>query len=189
MSLIKSFLRPLKDWRIGRLPSRIFLKDQVIPALAAEGRKRMLFVGTRSYNRSAYERCRTEGIEVWSVDLDPAAAPWGAPAGHFIGGIADIDKLAPGMAFDVVIYNGVLGWGVNTAEDAIASLAAIRRVTTPGALVFIGWNPGRTDGAEVAALRPRLKRIAVGQIPEEIEFPPKGGAQRYPHRYELFTIP
>jgi hypothetical protein len=126
---------------------------------------------------------------VWSVDLDPAAAAFPAPAGHFVGGISDIDKLAPGKSFDVVIYNGVLGWGVNTAEDAIASLDAIRAVTTPGALLFIGWNPGKTDGAEIAALRPRLKRVTVGKIPAEIEFPPRGGAQRFPHRYELFELP
>lgn len=186
--MIKTLLRPLKDWRIGRLPSRLFLKDVVIPALAADERKRMLFVGTRSYNRVVYSRCRAEGIEVWSVDVDPAAAPFGAPAGHFVGGIADIDKLAHGKAFDVVIYNGVLGWGVNTPADAIASLDAIRAVATPGALLFIGWNPGKSNDAEIAALRPRLKRISVGQIPEDIEFPPCGGAQRFPHRYELFAI-
>ncbi|MBY0512221.1 MAG: hypothetical protein K2P94_18970 [Rhodospirillaceae bacterium] len=188
MNPFKKIIRRFKDWRIGRLPSRIFLQTTVIPALAAAGRQRMLFVGTRSYNRPSYVQCMASGISVWSIDLDPAAAAYGAPAGHFTGSICDIDKLADGSAFDVVVYNGVLGWGVNTPVDAIASLDAIRKVTTSSALMFIGWNPGKTDGAEVAALRAQLRRASLGVIPEEIEFPPTGGAQRYPHRYELFTF-
>lgn len=188
VSLIKRLIRGFKDRRILRLPSRIFLETTVIPALAAAGRRRMLSVGTRSYNRALYQRCRAEGIAVWSIDLDPAAAVYGAPAGHFVGSICDVDKLAAGQAFDAIIFNGVLGWGVNTPEDALTALAAIGKVATTDALMFIGWNPGKTDGAEVAAIRARLTPLALGAIPQEIEFPPLGAAQRFPHRYELFSL-
>lgn len=187
-SPIKRLIRGFKDRRILRLPSRIFLETTVIPALAAAHRRRMLSVGTRSYNRTLYQKCVAEGIEVWSIDLDPAAAPYGAPAGHFVGSICDVDKLAAGHSFDVIIFNGVLGWGVNTPEDALAALGAIKTVARPDALLFIGWNPGKTDGAEVAAIRERLTPFALATIPQEIEFPPLGAAQRYPHRYELFTL-
>jgi hypothetical protein len=185
---LKSLIRAFKDWRIGRLPSRAYLLTTVIPALGAAGRRRMLFVGTRSYNRPAYERCAAEGIAVWSVDLDPAAAAYGAPDGHFIGDIGAVDRLAAGTTFDVVVFNGVLGWGVNTPDHALATLEAMRKITTQDALLFIGWNPGKTDGAEVAAIRARVKPVSVGEIPREIEFPPRGAAQRYPHRYELFAF-
>jgi hypothetical protein len=189
VSLIKRLIRGFKDRRLLRLPSRIFLETQVIPALAAAGRRRLLSVGTRSYNRLLYQRCLAEGFTVWSVDLDPAAAAYGAPHGHFVGSICDVDKLAAGHAFDAIIFNGVLGWGVNTPDDAVSALAAIKKVASPDALIVVGWNPGKTDGAEVAAIRARLVPLALGAVPQEIEFPPLGAAQRYPHRYELFTLP
>ncbi len=188
MSFLKKLLRGYKDRAIGRLPSRIFLEMVAIPALAAAGKRRMLFVGTRSYNQALYRRCRAEGISVWSVDLDPTAAPHGAPAGHFVGNICDIGALAHGMLFDVIVCNGVLGWGLDDPADAVRAFTAMKTVGAPGALVLVGWNPGRTSGAEVAAIQPLLTRTALGPIPEEIEFPPLGRAQRHPHRYELFAL-
>ncbi len=184
----KNLFRGLKDWRIGRLPSRIFLKTTVIPALAVSGRRRMLFVGTRSYNRPVYRRCVAEGLSVWSIDLDPEAGAYGAPDGHLVGNICDIERLAAELTFDVIMFNGVLGWGLNSASEAALALRAMAKVVAPGGFLLIGWNPGLTDGAEIAAMRPGLKRAALGPIPEEIEFPPRGAAQRYPHRYELFTF-
>ena len=188
MNPLKRLLQPFKDWRIARLPSRIFLRETVLPAIAAGERRRMLFVGTRSYNRPAYDKCSALGIEVWSIDLDPTASVHGAPGGHFVGSIGEVDKFAADISFDVIVFNGVLGWGVNTPADALQALEAIRRVSTSHALLFIGWNPGRTDGSEVTALRAHLTPTSLGAIPKEIEFPPKGAAQRYPHRYELFAL-
>lgn len=188
LSPFKNLIRRLKDRAIGRLPSRIFLHGTVAPALAAAGRRRMLCVGTRSYNRPFYQRCAAEGISVWSIDLDPVAAVYGAPAGHFVGNICDIEKLAAGRTFDVILLNGVLGWGLNGAHEAGRAADAMAKVIEPGGLLLIGWNPGRTDGAEMAAMRPRLAAAAMEDIPAAIEFPPRGRAQRYPHRYELFTF-
>jgi len=187
LSLLKKLSRRLKDRAIARLPSRVFLEATAIPAFAAAGRRRMLVVGTRSYNKPAYDRCVAEGISVWSIDMDPAAAVHGAPDGHLVGNICDIERLAAGLSFDVIIFNGVLAWGLNTASEAAAARTAMARAA-PDALILIGWNPGRTDDAEIAAMRPGLKSIALGAIPEMIEFPPLGRAQRHPHRYELFTF-
>ncbi|MCA0200595.1 MAG: class I SAM-dependent methyltransferase [Proteobacteria bacterium] len=188
LASLKAFIRASKDRRIRRLPSRIFLETVAIPALAKAGRQRMLFVGTRSYNRPAYERCKTEGIAAWSIDMDAAAAAYGAPDGHLIGNVCDIEALAGGQRFDVIIFNGVLGWGLNNAPEALLAVKAMKNVVAPGGLLFVGWNPGLTDGAEIAIMRPHLVHTSVGAVPEDIEFPPRGAAQRYPHRYELFTF-
>lgn len=185
---LKTLLRAYKNRRIRRLPSRIFLETVVIPALAKAGRRRMLFVGTRAYNRPAYERCAAEGILVWSIDMDAAAAADGAPDGHFVGNVCDIEALAGGRRFDVIIFNGVLGWGLNNAAEALRAVKAMKNVAAPGGLLLVGWNPGLTDGTEIAAMRPHLAPVSVGAIPEDIAFPPRGAAQRYPHRYELFTF-
>lgn len=188
LSFLKKMVRAYKDRAIGRLPSRIFLEMIAIPAFAAAGKRRMLFVGTRSYNGALYRRCLAEGITVWSIDLDPLAAPHGAPAGHFVGNICDIERLADGKTFDVIICNGVLGWGLDDPAEAVRAFGAMQKVAAPSALILVGWNPGRTSGAEVAAIQPLLTRTALGPIPREIEFPPLGRAQRHPHRYELFAL-
>lgn len=185
---LKALVRAFKDRRIQRLPSRVFLETQVIPELAKAGRRRMLFVGTRSYNRPAYERCVREGISVWSVDMDPAASAHGAPQGHFTGNVCDIATLAGERTFDVIMFNGVLGWGLNNAPEALAAVKAMKTVAAPEGLLFVGWNPGLTDGAEIEIMRPHLLPTSLGEIPADIEFPPHGPAQRYPHRYELFRF-
>lgn len=188
MTPLKTFIRAFKDRRIRRLPSRVFLETVVIPALAKAGGRRMLFVGTRSYNQPAYARCKMEGIAVWSIDMDAAASVYGAPDGHFVGNVCDIETLAGGRVFDVIMFNGVLGWGLNSAPEALMAVKAMKNVAAAGGLLFVGWNPGLTDGAEIAIMRPHLVHTSVGAIPEDIEFPPRGAAQRYPHRYELFTF-
>ncbi len=185
---LKALLRAFKDRRIRRLPSRIFLETVAIPALAEAGRRRMLFVGTRSYNRPAYERCKAEGIAVWSIDMDAAAAAYGAPDGHFVGNICDIATLAGDRRFDVIVFNGVLGWGLNNAPEALSAVKAMKNIVAPGGLLLVGWNPGLTDGAEIAVMRPHLVHTSVGAVPADIVFPARGAAQRYPHRYELFTF-
>lgn len=177
-----------KDRKIERLPSRIFLDRTVVPALAADGRRRMLAVGTRSYIRTFYERCTGAGIAVWSIDLDPAAAKHGAPDGHMIGNVCDIATLAAGKTFDVILLNGVLGWGLNDPDEAARALEAMQQVAEPGAVILVGWNPGRTSGAEVRAVQERLQRTSLGNIPAEIAFAPAGRAQRHTHCYELFTL-
>ena len=190
--LLRLFRLPLGErWlhrAIEALPSRIYLRDTLIPALAAAGRRRMLFVGVQSYNLPIYPACTEHNIGVWSVDHDPASAIYGAPQGHFVGDVRHIAVLAPELKFDVIVFNGILGFGVNTARDAVAVLAAMEQVAEPAAILVVGWNPGRTDGQEIAALRARLTPTSLGALPAEIEFPPHGRLQRGAHRYEFFKF-
>ena len=82
----------------------------------------------------------------------------------------------------------MLGFGINTVPAALDALAAMAKIAAPEALLIIGWNPGRTDNAEMEALRPHLMPKPLPKIPVPVEFPPEGRAQRDPHRYEIFTF-
>lgn len=180
--------RHVRDPRIVKLPSRRYLHEILLPALAADGRGRMLFVGVQSYNLPFYRHCTARGMKVCSIDPDPAGLRYGAPDGHYVGIIQDIAALADGRTFDVIVFNGVLGFGVNSAADALAALAAMARVAEPGAILVIGWNPGRTDGQEIAAMRPRLTAVSLGDVPQSTAYPPLGRPQRDPHLYEIFRF-
>ena len=145
----------------------------------------MLFVGTQSYNLPFYRHC--SDFVVFSIDLDPANARYGAPAGHYVGPIQNLGSLTSGMTFDFIVFNGVLGFGIDSATDALSAVAAMA-AAAPEALLLIGWNPGRTDGQEIAAMRSRLRPVALGALPHATEFPPVGRAQRDPHRYEFYRF-
>lgn len=187
--VLKSVLRTKqrRSRAIEALPSRQYMQTTLIPALASAERRRMLFVGAQPYNLAFYRHCEALKIDVWSIDYDSASAPYGAPQGHFVGDIKQIGILAPQLKFDVIVFNGILGFGVNSPADAVSALEAMAQVAEPDALLIIGWNPGRTDGQEIVALRPRLTRATLGDLPSEIEFPAMG-VQRDPHRYEIFKF-
>ncbi len=186
--MLKRLVQAVKDQRIKSLPSRIFLQEVVIKALGATGRRRLLSIGTRSYNTPMYRQCSEQGISVWSVDIDPRAARYGAPAGHFVGDVRELNKLVDGRLFDVIVLNGVLGYGLNNESDIIATIVAMRKIAERGAVLVVGWNPGRTDDAEIVALRAALKRAPLQGVPDQIEFPSRGKLQTEPHRYEFFSF-
>lgn len=187
-TLFRALLRPFRHRAIARLPSRRFIIETLIPALATAGCQRMLLVGVQSYNVPLYEACARAGITVWSIDYDPASSAYAAPAGHFVGDIRKVDALVQALCFEVILFNGVLGFGINTASAALDALTAMAKVAAPAALLVVGWNPGRTDNAEIEALRPRLRPVSLPDIPAPVEFAPRGRAQRDPHRYEIFTF-
>ncbi len=180
------YRRLFRDPAIAALPSRQWLLDELLPALKAAGRKRMLFVGTQAYNRPFYRQC--QGLKVFSIDPDPDNARYGAPEGHHIGLVQDIARLAPGETFDVIIFNGIIGFGVNDVPSALDALKAMAGAAAPDALLMIGWNPGRTDDREIAALRSRLMPTTLGALAQVVEFPAYGKAQRNPHVYEFFRF-
>ncbi len=171
---------------IASLPSRMHMQTVLLPAIAAAGCTRMLFVGAQSYNLGFYRDCAALGITVWSLDFDPASALYGAPAGHFTGDIRRVDSLTGDLRFDVIIFNGILGFGINTAPDAIAALEAMAKIAAPGALLLVGWNPGLTDNQEIVEVRQRVKPAMLDSM-QDIEFS-KRGIQRHPHRYETFRF-
>lgn len=173
---------------IRNLPSRRYMLDVLVPAVAASGRTRMLFVGAASYNEPFYRACAARGINVWSLDFDPAAAAYGAPQGHFVGDIRQAPALVAGRTFDIVIFNGILGFGIDNRADAIAAIEAMAGVAEKGAPLVIGWNPGMTSDEDMAAVRARLVPGSLAHAPADIAFPKRGRVQKFTHRYETFQF-
>lgn len=184
--LKRIYRRLFRDPAIAALPSRVWLHTDLLPALKAAGHKRMLFVGTQSYNGLFYRHC--QGLAVFSIDPDSANARYGAPDGHFTGYVQDLARLAPGTSYDVIVFNGIIGFGVNDVPAALDALRAMENAAALGALLIIGWNPGRTDGQEILALRPHLTPTTLGMLSHVVEFPALGRAQRNAHIYEFYRF-
>jgi SAM-dependent methyltransferase len=144
---------------------RSVLEDVVFPAVRAENDfRRILFVGVDFY--TAHYPASFPDREFWTIDVLPERAAYGADK-HVVGSITE-EHFTPD-SLDVVICVGVLGWGVDTPQEAEKAMAQCFDILRPGGLLIVGWNdangfrpPVPVD--ELAALR-RFDRVAFGPFP------------------------
>jgi hypothetical protein len=150
-----------------RLPSRQMLEQDILPRLGALGFRRALFVGVAPYT-SHYEAIARRGGATWATcDVNPSAAVWGAKE-HVTAPIEEIDRRFPPAAFDAVIVNGVLGFGLDTPAQVERAFTAVTNVLREGGLLLLGWN---SDAAPdpLGAERMRTDFRAAAELP----FPPR----------------
>jgi SAM-dependent methyltransferase len=98
---------------------------------------RVLFVGcdwyTRRYNRVFAAK------EYWTIDKEPSRSKYGGPR-HLTDVLQNIERHFPPGHFDLVLCNGVLGWGLDSKDDAEQAFAAAWRVLREGGVFVLGWN-------------------------------------------------
>ena len=120
------------------LASRRFMEREVLPWLRASC-ARILFVGTASYTHH-YERLfRHDPGQFTTIDSNPAVAVWGAPQ-HIVAPIQEIGRVRPDALFDVVVLNGVFGFGVDDPATMADVIAAVHQALRPGGRLVLGWN-------------------------------------------------
>lgn len=168
-------------WRLAT-PDRVVLEDVVVPGILATGEVHdVLDIGVAWYTRN-YPRL-FRGADYWSVDVDPREARHRRGQHHTLSATRLTDAFAQD-AFDLVLCNGVIGWGLNRREQVEQGLDACAAVLRPGGWFVVGWNdvPGhRVEGLE-EMLAARFDRAEL----------PALGADRYitdthyKHRYDIF---
>lgn len=142
-------------WKQGRYtpPDRRLLEEVILPGLAAEpGNQRILSVGVAWYTQG-YARA-FEGRTFATLDLDPSRAAFGGTK-HVVGDLRDLERhFEDEEAFDVILMNGVIGYGLDIRDDVDRALrACAARMRTGGTLV-LGINeekPTNVDPSSVAA--------------------------------------
>ena len=152
--------RKLRDTLPGRSrirsADRRLLEETVLPGYAADASLgRLLFVGCDWYTREYVELFAPRRERYRTVDIDPAKARFGAP-GHVIAPMQEIDRhFAPG-SIDVIVANGVYGFGIDDRAGLGAAFAAARAVLRPGGTLVLGWN-------DVPALAPFDPEAVAGE--------------------------
>ena len=169
---------------IARSPDRRLLEEVILAHYAARPAPlALLFVGTRPYTRG-YERLLA-GHRLLTIDVDPGAARYGSPHGHVVACASRaVEHYAVG-SFDVVLCNGVFGWGLDRRADVEGALDGFAALLRPGGELVMGWN-------EVFARRPfPLEEARALARFEPLVFGPLGaavlqldGASR--HRFAFF---
>ncbi|WP_404419368.1 class I SAM-dependent methyltransferase [Brevundimonas vesicularis] len=143
--------RSAKAARIRALPDRRVMADCYVPALAADG-GRILWVGCREYTLDDYALLEAQGGEVWTTDIDPAAARWGREGRHRTGDVCEADRLFSDLTFDAVVCNGVLGYGVDSPDQQQCALKALAAILRPGGRLLLGWNTDKIADPVAAGL-------------------------------------
>jgi SAM-dependent methyltransferase len=171
-------------WR-HETPDREVLEQVIFPALRERADvRRILFVGcdwyTRHYPRAFGDR------ELWTIDVDPAKARYGAER-HVVDTVAKLDAYFPPANFDAVIFNGILGYGIDDAGEAEVTVAQCFECLRPSGLFVLGWDD--EEGVQVSP-----DAIAALRRFEPVTLPPFT-APSYPtfgsvrHVFEFYARP
>lgn len=167
---LRSAYRWLQDRRIAKEPDRRFMASTIVPALVAEGARAVLFVGTRSYSRITVTQLAKAGVVIWTSDIDPDAERFGAPGQHrTLDACAMTAKDFP-VAFDTILMNGVLGYGVNSKAQCSQSLAAVRSLLPEGGRCILGWNTDRCPDVPRLAAQAGLVPAPLGSVGPQVQF-------------------
>ncbi|HEU4459088.1 MAG TPA: methyltransferase domain-containing protein [Methylibium sp.] len=170
-----------------RSADRRLLEDVILAHYArSDAPLSLLSVGTHLQSRG-YEALLPRHRYV-TVDRDPAMACYGSSQRHVVGALGELGDALEPQSFDVVLMNGVIGWGLDDVDSADRALRELFRVLRPGGELIVGWNdrPGRRPFALEALPALRLfhrtlfrpLRAATVCVP---------GWRR--HRYDFFRKP
>lgn len=123
---------------VFRTRDRVLLEDTILPWYAArDAFARVLYVGcdwrTRRYARVFLQR------EFVSMDPAPGRVRYGA-ATHIIGGLQRLDRFLPEESLDLIICNGVYGWGLNDRDDCEQAFDHCFTRLRPAGQLVLGWN-------------------------------------------------
>jgi SAM-dependent methyltransferase len=117
---------------------RQVLQTKILPYFAQRSEFfNILFVGTAWY---------TEGYKVifqqknyWTIEIDPSLAKHGA-SNHLIDSVENIDIYFQSNDLDLIICNGVFGWGLNQKSNIEDTFAKCFDLLREGGILVLGWN-------------------------------------------------
>lgn len=133
---------------------RRLLEGELLRGYAADpALQKLLFIGCEWYTEDYAALFDPDRGRFRTVDIDPAKARYGS-ADHVVAPMQEMHRfIAPGSV-DVVVCNGVYGFGVDDRAELARAFAAAHAVLVPGGRLLLGWNDvkvlGPFDPAPVA---------------------------------------
>ena len=138
-----------------RTEDRRILEQVILPEYARRPDiARVLFVGCASYTQRYGETFG--GREYWTIDPVARRRRYGSER-HIVDRLQNLGNHVPAGYFDLVVCNGVLGWGLNAPQDADTAFAVCHTHLRAGGDLLLGWNDiaprNRVLPEEIPALR------------------------------------
>jgi SAM-dependent methyltransferase len=100
--------------------------------------KDVLFVGCDWYTRG-YNKRFEEKKNYWTIEIAPAREKYGAKQ-HIIDELQNLGRHFRPGALDVILCNGVFGWGLNAKADVEQAFRACCDCLRDGGVLVIGWD-------------------------------------------------
>lgn len=147
------------DLRIGRSPDREVLRASIFPAItkliAFKRSPSVLWIGCARYTKDYYRVLESRGAQCWTMDIDPKVRRWGRHGRHLTGDLGSVTKLFPKRQFDIILCNGIFGFGIDSWEAQIKAVAAMAAITSSDGWMLLGWNTNKVpDPLETGTLTP-----------------------------------
>jgi len=98
---------------------------------------RILFVGCAAYTQRYGELFGDR--EYWTIDPVARRCRYGSRH-HIVDRLQNLGRHVQPGYFDLIVCNGVLGWGLNAPEDADTAFAACLSHLRAGGELMLGWN-------------------------------------------------
>jgi len=98
----------------------------------------VLFVGCDWYTRH-YPRAYFRSKNYWTLDCDPRARKFGARQ-HLTAPLQALGEHLPPAYFDLILCNGVYGYGLSSKEQCELAFAACYRGLRGGGHLILGWD-------------------------------------------------
>lgn len=119
-------------------PDRRFLEDKVFAFLNAHPKAggELLFVGVAAYTRHYYRMLR---YSVRTIDLQRRLRRYGAPGRHIVGSATELTRHY-GKEFDVIVANGLIGYGLDDRAGFERMMQMCHACLVDDGLLVIGYN-------------------------------------------------
>lgn len=123
---------------LRRTKDREVLDSRILPPFVSNPQyRRILFVGCDWYTRH-YEKM-FPGREFWTIESAPARARYGAEK-HVVADLQDLGQHFESASLDLIICNGVIGWGLDEPAAIETAMAACVTCLAPSGVLVLGWN-------------------------------------------------
>jgi len=121
-----------------RTSDRKMLEQDILPFFAKDKKyDDILFVGCEWYTRK-YNKLFA-GHNYWTMEMDQDLAPYGGRQ-HIVDKVEAVRAHFEPNSLDLVVCNGVFGWGLNQKADIEQAFGGIFECLKPGGIFLLGWN-------------------------------------------------
>jgi hypothetical protein len=128
-------------------PKRIVSEDRdilekiILPYFGEqEFYQKILFVGCSAYTQW-YEQIFS-AKEYWTIDSKSIKRKFGSRR-HIVDSVTNIENHFGQNYFDLIIMNGVIGFGLNQVDDIETALTSCYQCLNTAGVLVLGWNDDR----------------------------------------------
>ena len=119
---------------------RNYFEYQILPFFSSENRfQHILIVGIANFTQH-YPLLFQQKKFVRTIDTNPSVARFSSAKIHIIDSIENIEKHIDHDSLDLVLMNGVYGWGLDSENALKKSLNNIHMVMKQEGVLVFGWN-------------------------------------------------